>query len=101
MPARQHQTPPPGIIFIEDYTDDDGNVTRGIASRLGISVSAYRKWRMAGKGPKTFPLGKKVAAREEAVDEWLTEQAGAPIATQHESRPPEPRISKRPKNKAA
>jgi hypothetical protein len=64
---RQTQKPPPGFVFIEDYVDDDGNVTPGVATRLGISVSTYKKWRLAKKGPQTFRHGKRVMARETVV----------------------------------
>lgn len=100
-PKQQHQKPPPGICFAEDYTDNDGNIlVPGIATRLGIAYNTYRKWRMAKKGPDTFKLGKRVAAREDAVASWLTEQAGAPLASMYEMRPPEPRASKRKPRKA-
>lgn len=74
---QKQQKPPPGIAFIEDYEDDDGSVTLGIASRLGLTASAYRKWRMAGKGPLTFPLGKRVACRIQVIDQWIAEQEQA------------------------
>ncbi|MEU6397815.1 hypothetical protein ABZ867_12645 [Streptomyces cinnamoneus] len=63
--------PPTGLIYIEDHEGDNGEVTPGIASRLGITPSTYRKWRMAGKGPHAFRLGKNVVARVEAVDSWV------------------------------
>lgn len=94
------QPPPPGIVWIEDYRDDDGNVvTPGIASRLGISHSTYRKWRMRDQGPVTFMIGKKVAARIEDVETYLAglhqaavEAAESAAATAaHDMRPPETR----------
>ncbi|MFJ4637505.1 hypothetical protein ACIP69_18010 [Streptomyces hygroscopicus] len=85
-----HQKPPTGFAFIEDYVDEDGNViVPGIATRLGISPSTYRKWRMAGKGPLTVKPGKKVMASEKAIAAYfdrLEREAGEPI---HEMRPPE------------
>ena len=87
MPTRT--PPPPGILFVHDT--DAGP---GIASHLGITVSTYRKWRMAGYGPPTFKLGKYVAARESSVQEWIAEQERAALAPKHEMRPPEPRMSK-------
>ncbi|MEU1663658.1 hypothetical protein ABZ547_08580 [Streptomyces sparsogenes] len=85
-----HQKPPPGFAFIEDYKDETGNVVvPGIATRLGISPSTYRKWRMAGKGPLTARHGKKVMASEKAIAayfERLEREAGEPS---HEMRPPE------------
>lgn len=87
--------PPPGYLYIEDSLDAGGNVVAGIATRLGISVSTYRKWRLAGKGPDTFRITKKVMARESAVEEWLAEQERAALAPKREMRPPEPRIQHR------
>ncbi|NXY96396.1 DNA-binding protein [Streptomyces sp. BR123] len=45
-----------------------------MASRVGVTPSTYRKWRMVGKGPQTFPLGKRVAARIAVIDAWIAEQ---------------------------
>ncbi len=96
MPTQQHQKPPPGFCFAQDSTDDDGNVVPGIASRLGITYSTYRKWRMAGTGPITDRLGKRVVARIEAVDAYLARLGGcAPRTPNAEMRPAEPRASHR------
>ncbi|MER6778405.1 MULTISPECIES: hypothetical protein [unclassified Streptomyces] len=78
MPTEQRKLaktkPPAGLIYIEDHEDDNGSVTPGIASRLGITPSTYRKWRMVGKGPHAFRLGKHVVARVEAVDRWVKDR---------------------------
>lgn len=95
MPTTKHQKLPPGFVFIEDYEDEAGNVTPGIATRLGITVSTYRKWRMAGKGPATFRHGKRQVARESVVDAYLAGlgQDEEPAGTaEHDSRPAEPRV---------
>lgn len=101
LPRQQHQKPPPGFVFIEDYVDDEGTVTPGIATRLGITVSTYRKWRMAGKGPASFRHGKRVMARESVVEAWLAglgQDVGATDgAAAHDARPPEPRGPRRRK----
>ncbi|WP_218782790.1 AlpA family transcriptional regulator [Streptomyces sp. BR123] len=68
------QKPPEGIVYIDDYEAEDGTVSPGIASRVGVTPSTYRKWRMVGKGPQTFPLGKRVAARIAVIDAWIAEQ---------------------------
>lgn len=101
MPTKQHQKPPPGFCFAQDSTDDEGNVVAGIATRLGITYGTYRKWRMAGNGPETFLLGKRVAARISAVDAYLDrlEEAGAHDIDSYDARPAEPRIP-RPRNAA-
>ncbi|MGW8953041.1 hypothetical protein [Streptomyces sp. NPDC055709] len=95
---RTVQPPPDGFVWIEDYRSEDGTVvTPGIASRLGISVSTYKKWRMRDEGPVTFFIGKKAAARIEDVEAYLTglhkaavEAARSASATAaHDMRPPE------------
>ncbi|MFE9949354.1 hypothetical protein ACFYRJ_17685 [Streptomyces sp. NPDC005531] len=94
------QAPPPGIVWIEDYRSEDGSVvTPGIASRLGISPSTYRKWRMRDEGPDSFLIGKKVAARVTAIEAWLhgleqaatEERAATRASTAHDMRPAETR----------
>lgn len=68
------QPPPAGCAWIEDYRSEDGSVfIPGIASRLSITPSTYRKWRMRGDGPPTFFLAKKVAARIEAIEQYLAD----------------------------
>ncbi|MER5461600.1 hypothetical protein ABT010_13120 [Streptomyces sp. NPDC002668] len=92
------QPPPDGIVWIEDYTSEDGSVhIPGIATRLGISHSTYRKWRMRNEGPASFYIGKKVAARIADVAAYLAglhraavEEAQAVAAeAAHDSRPAE------------
>jgi hypothetical protein len=98
VPTRQqHQKPPPGFCFAQDSTDDNGNVVPGIATRLGITYSTYRKWRMAGKGPATIRIGKCVAARITAVAAYLDGLEGdaSQSAENYETRPPEPRVARR------
>lgn len=85
-----HQKPPTGFVFIEDYRDEDGNViVPGIATRLGISPSTYRKWRMAGKGPDTTVHGKKVMASENAIIAYFDRLERGASQQSHEMRPPE------------
>lgn len=95
------QPPPDGIVWIEDYRDPDTNkvLIPGIATRLGISHSTYRKWRMRDQGPATFVLGKKVAARIDAIEAYLTSLHRAAVEgaqaaraeAEHDSRPAEAR----------
>lgn len=73
------QPPPAGFVWIEDYRREDGTVLPGIAARLGISPSTYRKWRMRDEGPPTVVLGKKVAARIEAIEQYLVDLEQAAI----------------------
>lgn len=87
------QKPPKGYAWIDDYVNEAGEVeVPGIASRCGVTVSTFRKWRMAGKGPQAFPLGKKVAARIEAINAWLAEQERQATDPTAESRPAEARL---------
>ncbi|MFF9559234.1 helix-turn-helix transcriptional regulator [Streptomyces albus] len=83
--------PPPGLVYAKDSEGKDGERILGIASRLGISYSTYLKWRMTGKGPATFKLGKNIAAREEAVEAYIAEQERAAQEPSIDARPPEPR----------
>lgn len=98
---RPQQKPPPGVVWIYDYKDPEtGEVIPGIASRLGISPNTFRKWRMADKGPKSFLLGKPVAAFIEDIDAWIAEQGGreyeAAVEARAEGRPPEARRNAKP-----
>lgn len=90
---RAAQKPPPGIVFGEDYIADDGTTILGIASRLGITYGTWRKWVMRGEGPDTFLLGKRRAARIEAIEDWIAEQERAALEPNRESRAPEARAA--------
>lgn len=66
------QPPPAGFVWIADYRQDDGTVLPGIATRLGITPSTYRKWCMRNEGPPIVRIGgKKIAARIEAIEQYL------------------------------
>lgn len=87
---RTRKPSPPGLLNSHE-----------IAAALGISYDTYRKWRMAGKGPHTFSDGKYVWARESAVEEWWAERERAAAEPKNEMRPPEARLSRRPRAQAA
>ncbi|MGW2594840.1 helix-turn-helix transcriptional regulator [Streptomyces sp. NPDC001515] len=102
------QPPPSGFVWIEDYRTGDGSVhIPGIASRLGISPSTYRKWRMRDEGPDTVRIGKKIAARITAIEDWLRsleraatqERAASRAVIEHSMRPAEPRRLYRPRER--
>jgi phage antirepressor YoqD-like protein len=97
------QAPPPGFVWIEDYRGEDGSVLiPGIASRLGITPSTYRKWRMRDQGPPTVLIGKKVAARVETIENYLRSLEESAVAEAQEAaeiaardmRPAESRFSR-------
>lgn len=102
-PRRKVAPPPSGCVWIEDYRSEDGTIViPGIASRLGVSVSGYKKWRMRGEGPNAFPIGgKKIAARIADIEAWLRRRAEAAASENrasaevdaHDSRPAEPRLA--------
>lgn len=41
------------------------------AAYTGHSVSAYRKWRYTGEGPRYAKLGASVRYRKRDLDEWI------------------------------
>lgn len=84
MPRLSQNPPPPpaGCVWSEE------------ASRLtGLSVKTLYNYRHLDKGPKPFPVGRKLAYPLERIQAWLDEQRNpAPDAEKaHSSRPPEPR----------
>ena len=93
--------PPEGFVWAQDYLDHDGRIERGIASRLGITYSTYRKWRMRGEGPPAVLIGKRLAARIDWIDrfndqrgnEALAAFEAAAAAAEHSMRPAESRLA--------
>lgn len=72
---RARPKPPAGIVYITDWRDkDSGLVIDGIATRLGLTSSTYRKWRMAGRGPHAFLIGGRVVARIAEIEAWIAQQ---------------------------
>lgn len=49
----------------------------GVAERLGVATQTLRNWRMQGRGPTGFKVGRRVMYRREAVEAWLAEQEAA------------------------
>lgn len=100
MAARKQkeQKPPAGIIFIADYKDPETGEVEipGIASRLGITPSTYRKWLLRGQGPATFKLGKRRAAYIDTVNTWIADVAHAGTTPLAEEAPPEPKKPRAP-----
>ncbi|MFI9618060.1 helix-turn-helix transcriptional regulator [[Kitasatospora] papulosa] len=84
MPRSSHTpTPaPPGCVWSAE------------ASRLtGLSVKTLWNYRHLDKGPKPFPIGRKLAYPLDEINAWLDAQRNpAPDADEvSSSRPPEPR----------
>ncbi|MFG2328311.1 hypothetical protein ACGFMM_01660 [Streptomyces sp. NPDC048604] len=100
---RKRSTPPPpeGFVWAQDYRDDDGRIVKGTASRLGISYSTYRKWRMRGEGPPAMRIGTRLATRitwidhfhEQRESEALSSFDAAVQAIEHSMRPAESRLT--------
>ena len=42
-----------------------------VADRLGIPLQTLRAWRKYGRGPKGYPLGRRVYFRWSEVEAWL------------------------------
>lgn len=42
-----------------------------------LPEATLRWWRHAGRGPKSFVIGKKVLYRKSEVERWLSEQEAA------------------------
>jgi hypothetical protein len=86
--------PPNGCLWIEDA-----------AAYLGLELSTLRKWRLNGKdkaeGMYGFKVGRFVAYKIADLDAYLDGQYQAALAPdpeqEHDSRPPEPRLTHRKK----
>lgn len=86
-------SPPEGTKWIEDA-----------ATHLGLELTTLRKWRLTGKdrgeGMYGFKVGRYVAYKIADLDAYLEAQYQAAVTPDprraHDSRPPEPRISRKP-----
>lgn len=91
-------SPPQGCKWIEDA-----------ATHLGLELTTLRKWRLLGKdaavGMPGFKVGRYVAYKVTDLDAYLEHQYQAalvPTAERlRESRPAEPRATRRPARAAA
>lgn len=91
-------SPPKGSLWIEDA-----------AAHLGLELSTLRKWRLVGKdreaGMFGFKVGRFVAYTIADLDAYLERQYQAAIRPDsiraHDSRPAEPRVSRRQPARAA
>ncbi|WP_369274455.1 helix-turn-helix domain-containing protein [Streptomyces sp. R11] len=91
-------SPPKGSLWIEDA-----------AAHLGLELTTLRKWRLLGKdtvlGMPGYKVGRYVAYKVADLDAYLDRQYQAAVTPDagriHDSRPPEPRISRKPARAAA
>ena len=91
-PAKVPTPPPAGYLW-----------TAEAARRIGLSTKTLWNYRHLGKGPKAKPIGRKLAYSIEELDAWLkAEMNDEPTPDRiRDSRPPEPRISRKPARAAA
>jgi predicted DNA-binding transcriptional regulator AlpA len=78
--------PPRGYVWIDDA-----------AQRLGVGKTTLYKWRYQGYGPVAVPMGRRLAYRIADIDDHLAAlyTAATTAAPPDETRPPEPRPSRR------
>jgi hypothetical protein len=70
---------------------------------MSLTISTLYNYRQQGKGPVGIPWPRRLAYRIADIDAYLAERGQQDITPQrlHESRPPEPRMSRRPARAAA
>ncbi|WP_411078467.1 helix-turn-helix transcriptional regulator [Streptomyces sp. cmx-10-25] len=87
--AKTPTLPPAGYLW-----------TPEAARRMGVSVKTLWNYRHLGKGPQPKVRGRKLAYAIDEIDAWLKAQDDAEVAAKQqaarESRPPEPRTTRRP-----
>lgn len=92
MPRSKTTTPPRGYVWIDEA-----------AERIGVGKTTLYKWKYRGVGPTPVPIARRLAYRIADLDahlDALYSAAVAPLANE-ETRPPEPRIGRRPMSPAA
>jgi len=55
-------------------------VTEEVATKLRTTPETVRYWRHAGKGPKSFKVGRRVLYAAEEVEAWIAEARKVPTA---------------------
>lgn len=84
--AKNPTPPPPGHVWIDEA-----------ARRMSVTVNTLYNYRQQGKGPIGIPSPRRLAYRIADIEAYLderTKQAIRPLSSA-ESRPPEPRASRR------
>lgn len=75
--------------------------TPAAARRIGLTVKTLYTYRHQGKAPEgCFEVARKLAWPIEGLDAWLAAQRNAPAvpSAERDSRPPEPRLTRRRKS---
>lgn len=88
-PAKNPAPPPAGCLW-----------TTEAAHRIGLTVKTLYTYKNQGKAPECFPIARKLAWPIESLDAWLAaqrKQASPDPEQEHDSRPPEPRLTRRKK----
>lgn len=89
-PAKDPTPPPAGYLW-----------TPEAALRIGLSRKTLWNYRHLDRGPKAKPIGRKLAWPIEELDAWLKAEMDGDHNPdrEHESRPPEPRLTMRKKTR--
>ncbi|MGW2048660.1 hypothetical protein ACWCPF_26265 [Streptomyces sp. NPDC001858] len=84
--AKTPTPPPPGHVWIDEA-----------ARRMSVTVQTLYNYRQQNKGPVGIPSPRRLAYCVAEIDDYLAErrQAAVNAIRTHESRPPEPRTSRR------
>lgn len=87
-PNKQPVPPPEGHVWIEEA-----------AARMSVTVPTLYNYRQQDKGPQGIPSPRRLAYSIVEIDAYLAERRRQAIrpARQHDSRPPEPRLTSRKK----
>lgn len=90
--AKVPAPPPAGYLWTPDA-----------ARRIGLSVKTLWNYAHLNKGPQPKRIGRKLAYKISELDEFLNAEMDAEPDQDrvHESRPPEPRLSRKPARAAA
>jgi predicted DNA-binding transcriptional regulator AlpA len=91
-PAKVPTPPPAGYLWTPDA-----------ARYIGLSRKTLWNYAHLGKGPRPRRIGRKLAYKVTELDEFLQAELNGEhnAAAEHDSRPPEPRVSRRPARAAA
>jgi len=91
-PTKNQVPPPAGHVWIEEA-----------ARLMSVTVATLYNYRQQGKGPQGIPSPRRLAYSIADIDAYLAQRRQQAVnpARLHDSRPPEPRISRRKPARAA